>query len=222
MHCDGEVTEQYLNICMKNGCKLDLRLNDKITVDYKYLKETISIIEEVSIKLSQVLWRKCFNENKYCEEFDQVLNDYIFSLLINEEWDLAKELGDFAYNIIKTSSEEFKMIFLINYCIALNNLKEHEKTIALLEQIDFSAINQEFLLAKCVLLYDKDNVIKLMHRIGTTGVYFNKESYASFPLFNEIRKDEDFKLKYKNLFDEDIDKEEIKLKLRETEEEEQN
>jgi hypothetical protein len=218
MHCDGKVTEQYFNMCNKNGSNVYTKVGERLELDYDYLKQAISIIEEVSIKLIQVLWRKCFTDKESQKEFDQVLNDYIFRLLIAEEWDVAMELGDFSFNVIKATTGEYKMMFLINYCIALNNLNKQEETVRLLDNVDFTAIHREFLLAKYVLTNDIDNTVKLMFDIGDKGEYFTNYGYTTFPLFNKVRQNYKFKTSYQEIFGEDITKQEIKLKIKETEE----
>jgi len=221
-HCDGIITEQYYNTCIKNKCNIYGKVGEKLNVDYEYLIKAISIIEEVSIKLVQVLWRKCFKKKECQNDFDDILNEYIYYLLIDERWDVAIELGKFACNVIKAATEELKIIFLINYCIALNNMNKKEETIKLLNDVDFSAIHREFLLAKYVLLEDINNVVNLMIEIGDKGNYFNKSTYAVFPLFKHIRQNEEFKLTYKKIFGVDLNKEKIKQKIKENEEENPN
>lgn len=219
MHCDGVVSDQYCKLCKQNNSNPSADIGERLDIDYDYLNDTISILEEVSIKLTQTLWRKCFSSSEHFEDFDWTLNNYVYDLLLKEEWGLAMELSGFAHNL-KLSSHEYKMMFLVNHCIALNKLNRQKEVEKLLKDIDFSAMNPEFLLAKCVLLNDIDSTIKLMHQIGLTGKYFDKETYASFPLFSDIKQEERFKEAYNILFGDDIDKEQVKLKIKEAEENE--
>jgi len=221
VHNDGIISEQYVKICGNNNAKCDTRVGQKPKLSYNYLMEAISIIEEVSIKLTQTLWRKCFPEEAFIKEFDDILNGTIFSVLSDGEWSLAKELGEYGYYTARTKSAECKMMILVNYCIALNNLDERSKVEDLLRNTDFSIIDKEFVLAKFALLNDVENTIKLMTKIGTGGTFFNKETYPSFPLFSEIKKEKSFRDTYKALFGEDIDREEIKARITEAEKSEE-
>jgi len=208
MHNDGVVSEQYRSICTSNNVDCVGELGEKLEIGYEYLMDAISIIEEVSTKLAQIIWRKCFPGDELSGEFDAVLNETIFSFLSVEEWGLSRELGEFAHNIIRPRSNVFKMMFLVNYCIALNKLDKQHSVVELLNAVDFSVMSLEFLLAKYVLLNDIDNVVDIMKRIGTAGEYFKKETYPRFPLFSEIREEEKFKDTYQTIFGEKIEREE--------------
>jgi len=216
-HNDGIINDQYINVCTNNNVLGIGDMGEKLNISYDYLVEAISIIEEVSIKLTQILWRKCFPGEGFSYEFDIILNQTIFSFLEAEEWILAKVLGEFACTIIKPASNEFKMMYLINYCIALNMQEERTTVHNLLDRVDFSTMSHEFLLAKYILLDDIDNAIKTMTDIGCKGKYFNKRTYPIFPLFYEIRHDQRFKDTYIFLFGEDIDQEEINVRIDEVE-----
>ena len=181
--------------------------------------DAITTIEEVSTKLTQTLWRKCFQGEAYLKEFDIILNQVLFLILSDNEWSLAKELGDYAFNVINTKNADYKMMFLVNYCIALNNLNDNPRVCELLSKVDFSIMDHEFVLAKHVLLNDVDNTIKYMKKIGTEGKYFRQDSYTTYPLFFEIKKDLRFKDAYKYLFGEDIDRKTIEQRIDETEKE---
>jgi len=215
-HNDGIVSEQYIKVCSNNKVDCKYEVGEKLKLDYNYLIEAISIIEEVSIKLIHTLWRKCFPCDTFLDEFDIILNQVIFDVLCDKEWSLAKELGSYACSGMKPKNPEAEMMLLVNYCIALNNLNERDKTEQLLEKIT-SVMDQEFLLAKYVLLNDIENCIRLMKKIGVEGTYFKKESYPIFPLFDEIRKEEKFRETYREIFGEDINKEEIKKRIDEVE-----
>ena len=215
MHNDGITNEQYIKVCGSNGVTCDMKVGQELYLDFDYLMEAISVIEEVSLKLIQTLWRKCFPDNTLLGEFDDILNQTIYSILDDGEWSLAKELGDYACKL-KEQEPEFEMMFLINYCIALKNLKEDKKVAELLKRIS-SIMDQEFVLAKFVLQNDLENTIRMMKKVGTEGTYFRRETYPIFPLFSDMRKEKIFRDTYKSLFGEDIDKKEIDTRIEDAE-----
>jgi hypothetical protein len=94
MHTNGRVTNQYLENCKNNQCTQtdSVKINDTLHISKDYLLVSASILQEVTFKLSITLWRKIFPNE--LEMSDKYANNHLFSLLIEEDYMLAANLGE--------------------------------------------------------------------------------------------------------------------------------
>ncbi|HTJ11261.1 MAG TPA: hypothetical protein VL547_04530 [Dinghuibacter sp.] len=204
VHCDGHVSSQYLTICRNNKVvfEKEIALNDKLSVTAEYFEKSFRCLFEISVKLTQVIWRKLLSDD--LENADQGLNTVCFDLLRNEEYDLADILLDFATRIIpRHHNAESKTIFVVNKAIAMKfgNIKggcNHY-----LESMDWSAFNDKFRLAKEVLLENYEESVKIMKKIGAEGE-IKKSDYKAWPLFTQFRETDLFQNAYREIFGEEF------------------
>ena len=68
-----------------------------------------------------------------------------------------------------------------------------------MDQVDWSAMGDEFKLAESVLSERWDEAYALMRQIGPTG-RLNKSNYRDWPLFRELRKQEQFGAVFEEVF----------------------
>jgi len=199
-HCDGIVSEQYLAICRNNGSDIpeDLKSGTKLKLSPKYLRESFHLIIEVIMKLGQTIWRKMFPDE--IKDADKQLISTQYDFLCQSYWEDAIIAGDYALALPKHSSTVDKIILLINYVIALNNTKDHEKAKKLLASQDWSALCNDFRLAERVLSEDYDAANELMIKIGKTGDFVCEHSYHVWPLFYKFRQSEQFLNGYAKIY----------------------
>jgi hypothetical protein len=70
-HCDGQVSQQYIDVCEKEGFKFKakIQIGEKLKLGPKYLLPSCDLIAEVALKLCHTLWRKLFpDELKSADE----------------------------------------------------------------------------------------------------------------------------------------------------------
>jgi hypothetical protein len=207
MHTNGRVTNQYLENCKNNQCTQtdSVKINDTLHISKDYLLVSASILQEVTFKLSITLWRKIFPNE--LEMSDKYANNHLFSLLIEEDYMLAANLGEFMVRQNKFFSDIDKRIILINYCIALKGLNKIKELNTELDSIDWSSSILDFKLAVELLKDNHKEFLKLMEKIGINGEYITEESYKEWPLFRHIRNNSEFQQKYKLIFNKDIEEE---------------
>lgn len=203
VHNDGVVSSQYLSVCRHHKVQFDKepKLGEKLNITTEYFELTYKCLFEISVKLTQVIWRKLLSND--IEKADQSLNDICFELLRQKQLDLATILLDFATIILKKHhNEESKNVFIVNKALSLKlNKKKHECDEIVLSK-DWSACSDKFKIAKEALLDNHNEVAKLMKKIGVEGEV-SKLSYKVWPLFSEFRKTELFKETFKEIFTED-------------------
>jgi len=201
MHCDGVVSEQYINICKQEGYKLsnDLKPGDEISLDNDYMESAFKLLVEVAVKLGQTLWRKTQPED--LDQADDHLSEIIYDYLHEKDWDKAICFGEFSMNLPSTSSDLMAKINIINLSIAYKLSGNEEAANKILSAVDWSASINDFKLAYAVLTDDFSTAKDLMLKIGKDGgEVIHETAYHNFPLFSKFRETEEFMSGYEDVF----------------------
>lgn len=204
VHNHGVVSNQYLAICKKHKVELSkkIKVGTQLNVDPKYFKSAFQCLYEISVKLTQVIWRKLIVND--LESADASLNDICLELIEREEYVLADILLEFAVDTLPRNFNDLtKNIFIINKALSkyLANKKKECKDI--LSKTDWSAKNNNFKLAVSVLKDDYKKSYELMEIVGKADE-IPRHAFQTWPLFKEIRKKKEFKDKYKEVYNEDF------------------
>jgi hypothetical protein len=163
----------------------------------------------MSVKLTHVLWRKFLPFNRL--EADEHLNQIIFELLIDSNYNLAITISNFATDIIKKfSTEQMRKFIVINKAIAYKFLDKQKECDNVIKNEDWT-IGNEFKLAKLVLEDNFEEAITLMLKIGDNDELITKDAYRKWPLFKKFRKNKLFQETYLKIFNEEFSLEEIEL-----------
>ncbi|WP_164477088.1 hypothetical protein [Leptospira kmetyi] len=204
MHAGGRVNSGYLSICKKNECVFDkeLKVGDILKIDKLYLFEASMIFQEVSFKLGITLWRKLFEHQLV--DSDSYMIEHLYNLLVDENYRLVENLGEFCINLPKHYSDANKKTITLNYCIALKMLDQHEKLKSVLSSVDWSSSILDFKLAVSVLGDNYALMLGLMEQIGLEGEYISEKSYIEWPLFRNVRDLPEFQEKFKKIYSKDL------------------
>lgn len=192
VHCDGVVSEQYLNVCRKHKVNVDpeIVVGKKLQAEKKYLKQTYEVLYEIGIKLSQVLWRKLSPGD--LEKAESSLSHFTYELLIEENYKLAKTLLDFACRTLKKwDSEGSRLVHVVNRALAYKFSGDNDTCQKILESEDWSACGDNYQLCVAVLKDDFEKAKNLMLRIGSAGSV-SEVDYAEWPCFKEFRSSDEF------------------------------
>ncbi|MAY39766.1 MULTISPECIES: hypothetical protein [Spongiibacter] len=215
VHCDGVVSDQYINVCKNNKVVLgsDICVRKKLKVDKKYLRQSFEVLYEIGLKLSQVLWRKLSPAD--IKKAESSLSHFTYELLIEENYRLAKNLLDFACCTLKKwGSEGDRLVYVVNRALAYKFSGDNDRCQEILDTEDWSACGDNYNLCVSVLRDDFDDAKKLMLRIGSSGSV-SEVDYAEWPCFKEFRSTAEFAEAFNEVFGyppksiEQIDKEDV-------------
>jgi hypothetical protein len=203
-HCNGIVSEQYLEACRAVGYPLpeDLTIRSIIRIDQAYFAHAINIIREVGMKLSQTIWRKFFPEK--LDEADRFLIDYAYRLLVQQNWTLAKIIGEYSACLPEKDNDTNNRLMHINLAIAVYHMAGRQAAQKILQTLDWSACIDDFRLAVEVLNDNFDEAATLMKCIGQTGKLITKDAYLDWPLFNVFRETPQFLEAYQEIYGSDF------------------
>ncbi|MFH7244305.1 MAG: hypothetical protein ACHWZW_15820 [Spirulina sp.] len=204
VHTNGIVSSQYITVCRSHGVaiKEDLVVGKKLHVSEAYLQEAYEVLFELATKLTHVVWRKLIPSELSIA--DTKLNDVCYELLKEENYSIAKRILSFAMKLPRYSSQQDKLIFIINSAIAYKWGGESERAQKLISETDWSACNNAFKLASTVLSDQFDEAAKIMKTIGNAGEV-TKNHYKEWPVFRDFRHSPQFSDTYREVFGEDFE-----------------
>jgi hypothetical protein len=200
-HCNGIVSDQYLNVCAKHGVSIDpneVKIGTKLYVTPEYFNHSYECILEVGVKLSQVLWRKTLPSQ--VDSADRSFMEITFELLCTEQYPLVIMFHDFAHKYInKFSNDEAKKMVLVNLALAHKWSGDNATAFRIIKSEDWSACSNRFKIAEAVVLDDFIKASKIMKAIGQNDE-IRKSEYRNWPLFLEYRKTDTFLETYEEVF----------------------
>jgi hypothetical protein len=199
-HCDGIVSDQYLQVCKEQGVTPDKLpvIGETVRLTPNYMLRTCDLLNEVGVKLGHTLWRKAIPAE--LEFADDHLDSLLYSELRKESYGRAKMFGEFALSLPRLSSDMVRKRIIVNYAQALKRSNESNKMHKLLASVDWSAAFLDFRLAHYVLTDDFQKAAELMLEIGPKGAMITETTYHAWPLFLEFRQSEQFAAAYSALY----------------------
>lgn len=201
VHCNGVISNQYLNICKQHKVPgiTALKVGEKLTANPEYINQAYECLFEIGVKLAHVLWRKISPED--IENADQILILNTFDLLSYEYYELAKIMLDFAVKLPRHFDDESKRIFAINQAQAYKFSNDPQECKKILESYDWSASSDKFKICLYVLNDDFEKASQVMIKLGKNSD-ISKESYQNWPVFKKFRLSEFYNETYKKVFGE--------------------
>jgi hypothetical protein len=199
-HCNGVVTEQYLEICRRERCEIppEVIVGTVLEITDDYFERRCRVVMEVGVKLAHTLWRKLLPAE--LEEAANHLHEVTYEALQREEWAWAETAGEFAVGQKAAASEQNRLIATVNLAIARKYAGKHSAVDALLSARDWSATSSEFRLAIAVLTDQYDSAAAIMERIGERGDFLVETSYHTWPLFRDFRGSTQFLSTYEKIY----------------------
>ncbi|WP_213385375.1 hypothetical protein [Acinetobacter pittii] len=204
MHNGGVVSDQYINICQKEGHKFEntTKIGSDLDVGFEYFMEASRILSKVGLMLAYTLWSKVFP--KQIEELHLSLNNTVYDFLLNKKWRFVSELGDFVFSkpMLKDIQDIHYKIRIVNYTIGLKFSDQNSKAEEMLSSVDWSANYRDFRLAIAVLKENYSDAIQIMKSIGKNGELIEQHSYHIWPLFSRFREQQEFYDAYYEIYGE--------------------
>jgi len=206
VHNDGVVSNQYLKVCRENKINLsDINLGNELEVSLDYYEEAFNTVFEIGFKLGQVLWRKFASDE--INDADENLITIGYNTLFEEKYSLTKMIFDFSLEILKKhGTEENKRMMIINQALAYKWTGNNEKARTIIKNEDWTATMLKFRLAETIILDDYEEAYKIMRVIGNSNEEVSITNYREWPLFKEIKREQNFLKLFEELFEEPYNK----------------
>lgn len=201
-HNAGIANSRYLTKCAQFGvdCK-SVKVGDKLPVSRAYFQNSIMTIQELTIKLTQYLWRKLSPQER--DAADSALNEAAFELLIGGDYKLAERILDYGINHTGKSSDMMRRMMVVNFANAIKLGGDRKRALAELAKYDWSATNIAFEISVAAVKDDASKVASLMPKAVKSGE-INEASLRIWPAFKTVRSEKIFQDKFKEIFEKDL------------------
>lgn len=202
VHNNGVISNQYIKVCTDAKCENveKYKVGTSLKCPLEYFTSAYICLYELAVKLTHTIWRKLLKDD--LESADSELNNICYNLISVGSYKLADILLEFACNQKRHHDQSIKKILTINKALSKYLQGDNDKTLAILQEDDWTACSYNFQLAYAVLIEDYDKAYSIMSKIGNNGDV-NQAAYMEWPLFTKIRKEKKFKDLYKNIFQEE-------------------
>lgn len=199
-HCDGKVSQQYIDVCEREAYKFQKRptIGEELKLGPEYFLPVCDLVAEVALKLCHTVWRKLFPEE--LEQADDFLIDAIYERLETEDYKRAFAYSTFALGQAKISSDLHRRMFLINNAISLKFSGKSTEAQSTLTTEDWTSCSPDLRIAVDVLLDKFDDATHVMKKMGRSGQIITEESYHTWPLFKEFRSSPKFLTTYREIY----------------------
>jgi hypothetical protein len=128
----------------------------------------------------------------------------IFDLITDKKYDIAIALSEFALSSNFKHKQVDRIYFLLNMAQSYKWKGENEKCLKLLKEEDSSAWSNELKMPKLVLEDNYEQAYLLMRSMGDNNEVLNKTTYRTWPIFQKIREEKQFKEVFKEIFQEEL------------------
>jgi hypothetical protein len=196
-HGDGVVSDQYLSVCKNNGVdSKGLAIGHSLDVTNDYFREAHNCLFEIGVKLAHVLWRVVNDHDR--ENADENFISITYRLIREGNYTLSIKLLEFFLSNMKKkySDERTRLVALINLAQSYKWNGNEDKKNEIMSQQDWTALSDDFKIAKHVLNDEFDAAADYMRRDG----FLSEECFVDWPLFVEFRKTSLFQSTYLKRF----------------------
>ena len=202
VHCDGKVSSQYIKVCTEHKVKLDeeVAVSSQLSVSPDYLANAHKIMREIAIKLTHVLWRKVFPEER--ERADGALIDLGYELIQRGSYPLAINILEFAISLPSHHSDTLKRMFYINLAQAYKYSGDSAKCATLINKLDWSSVSNKFKLAVSVLREEYSDADRHMANVAKIDE-ISEQNFLEWTLFKDYRETAGFKREFKERYKKD-------------------
>jgi len=187
-HTGGVISSQYISVCKEHGVDVAARrVGDELTVDQRYYAHAVTVILEMGIKLTQVIWRKLVPTE--IEQAATELNKFAYATIVNRKYKAAAEILEFGLQTLKKhGTEAIRKSMIVNYANAVKLGGDKSGAERILDSEDWSAAKDVYKLCVAAVKDDVDRVISMMETTVRSGELEVSE-IRDWPVFEKMRSD---------------------------------
>lgn len=207
VHSDGIVSDQYLKICKQQGVDVKgIELGNKLGVDKEYIDKTFKILYRIGVMLTQMLLNTLYMTESYAstEHLDAILIKYVYELICCGSYNEAIVLSKFSMGDKFNHTGKDRKFIILNMAQAYKWNGNDEECLETLKMIDDTDCSDEFMIPKLTL---EDNYVEVygrMRKLLCNSEILTPVNYRDWPIFKKLRKEDEFKKVFKEIFGEDL------------------
>ena len=197
VHNDGVISRIFLGDLRNEGIAVEkYEIGKKIIFDIGNIKKLIKSLIDFSVYTFSLLLRKLYPTEKYSEMIDSIINTIVYNFLCKKEYLQAISIVEYILRNNQEHTSGYKFTLTINKCIALKERRQDSYK-RILEALDWSNCENQYKMAKSVLLDDYQNACRIMETLDKEEML---QAYIEWPLFKHFVKSQEFKEKFKEVY----------------------
>lgn len=201
-HTGGIVSCHYMRVCQQHGYDTSkINVGDKLRITPRYLRHAVDILLEFGIGILQVVWRHL--RPAEVDRAAQKLDRIGYELIKNRRYKLASRLLKFGVEAKAKGSDATQKRLTINYANAIKLSGKKEDALKILDEVDWSAVTENYHICMAAIREDIDRVVELMKALDVSGA-ITKQCYRDWPVFEPLRTMPEFQRTFRDLYDEDL------------------
>ena len=198
VHTGGSVSHQYLDKCKSFGFKSSNKVGDKLTSNEDYFNSAFLVYFEMGLRIAQASYRRVFPDKLL--DADRSLNNLAVKFMNLGEYYLSEIITEFDIGIpkkLRSDDSEFLYFAKINRAISYKfQGKDFE---VCLNNVDWQVFHPKYALSLHVLREEYADAAKLMHTDEIKSTV-GKEGIRTWPIFRFFRETSEFKVAYKEVY----------------------
>ncbi|WP_316832957.1 hypothetical protein [Pedobacter aquatilis] len=214
-HQGGLVNAKFLRNFGPHLEKREIKIviGQEMQCDTQYFEQSHSILFEVGMIISQLIWRKIYDpknqtkgkKDSKVEVFspDNTLQDISYELLVLNRNLLANKALKFAVDNKLYFNDQNKYLFLINLAQSYKWLGDSKACTKILDNNDFSFGGDPYTLSQLVLNEDYQEAAEFM-KLTVESNELTKAQFQEWPIYKYFRHEEIFQKTFKELFNEEF------------------
>lgn len=196
---ERKFNKRYVSICTDAGHKGSEKvLVYNIELTSKYLNQACDVLLEFAILLPFALWRTVARD-KESQAFSN-LNEAAYKLISSRRYVPAERVLEFALSLEKVNvSQDVRQRLVVNRASAVRHLGHDVKAKQILDEVDWSASSDLFIMGVASVHGDGCQVAKLLPNVAAVRA-IDARSCKEWPCFTFVREDTDVRSAFQEVF----------------------
>lgn len=190
-HTSGIVSNTYIQKCREQGKDVDCVVGDALSANSDYLMRAAEVFLEISVKLTQVIWRVVQDSPEENSKANSQLNSFAYELILHGSYGLAEELLEFGMS--KPMKHPNKTVFHMMQVNLANAYKlggKKTESDAVLASEDWEALHPQFQVCVAGIREDMDDLKRLVPLVPEADI--GPGDYFDWPVFRGVVENDEY------------------------------
>lgn len=185
--------------------------NEAIEITGKYFSFAADLICQIAMQTTLATLKQTYRTKDEADDIETILLESTFEFLKEGKKKLPKHILEYFISEkawFRIPGTEISCI--INYCIALKRIEKRSNVEAIVERQKFEIMEDKYKIARHCLLDEFEKAIEI---IKANASVFQKDAYKTWPIFEDLRKQDLFREWFSSQFGESIDEETVDKRI---------
>ena len=191
VHNNGIVNNIYLNKTSSEVLqKFKLKKGSVVTIDNKYLQDSINMLESIFLCIGSIMWRKQLKEDGEISVYFETINKLAYNHMKEGRFEISEKVYFFLESDKEISIHD-ELMAKVNKWISIKQQGRFNEIKQDIVDSDFSAFEDKYVMARHILLDEYSNAIAIL-KVMLKAKKISLDELKDWPLFNTLRDNAEF------------------------------